>query len=49
MGKVTQGKSKLFHYADGAIKWDYKDRNAFFGEFTTKGTIETAAAEAPKP
>ena len=37
MGKVTQGKSKTFHYADGATKWDYKDRNAFFGEFTTKG------------
>src|SRR5262249_35253173 len=33
---VTQGKSKTFHYADGPVKWDYKDRNAFFGDFATK-------------
>jgi hypothetical protein len=44
---VTQGKSKSFHYADGSVKWDYKDRNAFFGDFATKGTL-TAAAEPTK-
>jgi hypothetical protein len=43
MGKVTQGKSASFHYADGATKWDYKDRNAYFGEFAHKATV----AEAP--
>jgi hypothetical protein len=43
---VTQGRSRSFHYADGPTKWDYKDRNAFFGEFTHKGTL--AAAE-PAP
>jgi hypothetical protein len=45
MGKVTQGKSLSFHYADGATKWDYKERNAYFGEFAHKATV--AAAEAP--
>jgi hypothetical protein len=44
MGVVTQGKSVSFHYADGTTKWDYKDRNAFFGEFAHKATV--AAAEA---
>jgi hypothetical protein len=39
IGKVTQGKSASFHYVDGPIKWDYKDRNAFFGEFTHKATF----------
>jgi len=41
---VTQGKSNSFHYEDGDTKWDYKDRNAFFGEFATKGKV----AMAPK-
>jgi len=42
---VNQGKSKSFHYADGPVKWDYKDRNAFFADFATKGSA--AAPEAP--
>src|SRR5262249_26620631 len=45
MGKVTQGRSKRFHCAEGMIKWDYKDKNAFFGEFATKGSFELAASE----
>ena len=36
---VTQGRSNSFHYADGAIKWDYKDRNAFFGVFNHRSTF----------
>jgi hypothetical protein len=44
MPSVTQGKSKTFHYADGPVKWDYTDRNAFFSEFNTKGQAEAAAA-----
>jgi hypothetical protein len=40
----TQGRSASFHYADGPVKWDYKDRNAFFGEFTHKTTLPAAAA-----
>jgi hypothetical protein len=43
---VTQGKSTQFHYAEGAIKWDYKERNAFFGEFKTKGTASAEPAKA---
>lgn len=42
----TQGKSRTFHYADGPVKWDYKERNAFFGEFANK-TVLAAAAPAP--
>ncbi|HVP67178.1 MAG TPA: DUF1326 domain-containing protein [Anaeromyxobacteraceae bacterium] len=40
---VTQGKSVTFHYADGDTHWDYKDRNAFFGDFSTKGTVVVAS------
>jgi hypothetical protein len=47
MGKVTQGKSVSFHYADGATKWDYKERNAYFGEFAHKATLAAAAPAAP--
>lgn len=43
MGQVTQAKSKSFRYVDGKIKWDYKDRNSFFGEFKTKGALEPVA------
>jgi hypothetical protein len=42
MGAVQQGQSHGFHYADGAIKWDYKDRNAYFGEFTHKASLPAA-------
>ena len=49
MGKVTQAKSKSFHYVDGKIKWDYKERNAYFGEFTAKGALEAAPAAAAAP
>jgi hypothetical protein len=52
MGGLTQGRSRSFHYVDGATKWDYKDRNAFFGEFAHKATVaaaETAPAPAPAP
>jgi hypothetical protein len=34
---VTQGYSKVFRYADLGMSWEYKDRNAFFGTFATKG------------
>jgi hypothetical protein len=47
MGIVTQGRSRSFHYADGAVKWDYKDRNAFFGEFTHKAIVDASPAPAP--
>jgi len=47
MGPVTQGRSRSFHYADGPTKWDYKDRNAYFGEFTHKATLTAEAAPAP--
>src|SRR5262249_48051134 len=43
---ITQGKSHSFKYSDGATKWDYKDRNAFFGVINAKGTV--AAAEPAK-
>jgi hypothetical protein len=42
VGPVNQGKSKAFHYLDGATKWDYKERNAFIGEFTRKATLAAA-------
>jgi hypothetical protein len=42
---VTQGKSNSFHYADGSTAWDYKDRNAYFGRFSTKGTLAAAPAK----
>jgi hypothetical protein len=35
---VTQGYSKVFRYADLGLSWEYKDRNAFFGTFATKGS-----------
>jgi hypothetical protein len=41
---VTQAKSKSFHYVDGKLKWDYKDRNAYFGVFTAKGALQPAPA-----
>jgi hypothetical protein len=48
MGKETQGKSVSFHYADGPIKWDYKDRNAYFGDFKYAGMFSPPAAPAAK-
>jgi hypothetical protein len=47
IGKVTQGRSNSFHYTDGAFKWDYKDRNAYFGDFAQKATVAAAPAAAP--
>jgi hypothetical protein len=47
VGPVAQGKSNSFHYVDGTTKWDYKNRNAYLGPFTNKGTIAPAAAEKP--
>jgi hypothetical protein len=35
---VTQGYSKDFKYSDYGVNWEYKNRNAFFGSFATKGT-----------
>jgi hypothetical protein len=46
--KTTQGKSNSFHYVDGPVKWDYKDRNAFFGEISHKATLAAAAEPAAK-
>jgi hypothetical protein len=45
---VTQGKSTSFHYEDGDTKWDYKERNAYFADFATKGKLAAAAAPAKK-
>jgi hypothetical protein len=45
MTSTTQGKSNTFHYVDGPVKWDYKEKNAFFGEFTHKTTLAAAAAK----
>lgn len=36
---LTQGFSHSFKYDDYGTKWEYKDRNAFFGVFNTKGTL----------
>jgi hypothetical protein len=45
---VSQGQSHAFHYDDLGVKWDYKDRNAFFSTFASKGIIapEKAAEKA---
>ena len=37
--RVTQGHSLSFHYDDLGAKWDYKDRNAFFGQAEASGTV----------
>ena len=37
--KVTQGHSLSFHYDDLGVKWNYKNRNAFFGEAEARGTL----------
>ena len=39
--KVTQGHSLSFHYDDLGVKWEYKDRNAFFGDAAASGTVPT--------
>jgi hypothetical protein len=39
VGGITQGYSHRFTYDDYDTKWDYKDRNAFFGTFHSKGTL----------
>lgn len=44
INKVTQGHSMSFHYDDLGVKWEYKNRNAFFGEANAKGTVPAAAA-----
>lgn len=44
--EVTQGYSHTFKYDDHGRKWEYKDRNAFFGKFQTKGTLPTNGAAA---
>jgi hypothetical protein len=36
---------KVFRYADLGMSWEYKDRNASFGTFATKGV--GAAVSAP--
>jgi len=41
---VTQGYSKVFRYADLGMSWEYKDRNAFFGTFATKGVGPAVSA-----
>jgi hypothetical protein len=43
----TQGRSHAFHYDDYGVKWDYKDRNAFFSTFKSKGVTKAAAARPP--
>lgn len=43
--EVTQGHSTFFHYDDLGVKWDYKNRNAFFGKVAVSGTVPAPAAE----
>ncbi|HTO87149.1 MAG TPA: DUF1326 domain-containing protein [Thermoanaerobaculia bacterium] len=40
--EVTQGHSVSFHYDDLGVKWDYKNRNAFFGEASAQGSVPEA-------
>jgi hypothetical protein len=42
--KVTQGHSMSFRYDDLGVKWEYKGRNAFFGEASAQGTVPAPAA-----
>jgi hypothetical protein len=44
--EVTQGHSLSFHYDDLGVQWDYKDRNAFFGEASAQGTVPSPVAAA---
>jgi hypothetical protein len=37
--RVTQGHSMSFHYDDLGVTWDYKNRNAFFGEAEAHGVV----------
>lgn len=45
---ISQGISKGFHYADAKMTWDYKERNAFFGTISAKGSVPAAEAAAAK-
>src|SRR6185436_5767387 len=36
---TTQGFSKKFTYEDYGVKWDYKERNSFFGRISAKGKL----------
>lgn len=40
---ITQGISKTFHYDDLGTKWDYQERNAFFGKVAAKGALAAAS------
>jgi hypothetical protein len=44
INKVTQGHSMSFRYDDLGVKWEYKDRNAFFGETSAQGTVPAPEA-----
>jgi hypothetical protein len=46
---VTQGHSRSFHYDDLGVKWDYQNRNAFFGTFTVAGPIPAPAGAPNHP
>jgi hypothetical protein len=39
INKVTQGHSLSFHYDDLGVKWEYKGKNAFFGEANAQGIV----------
>ena len=39
ISQVTQGHSVSFRYDDLGVKWEYKNRNAFFGEAHAHGTV----------
>jgi hypothetical protein len=43
---VTQGYSKAFTYSDLGLSWQYKDRNALFGTFSTTGVGPAAQPAA---
>ncbi len=42
INNVTQGHSLHFRYDDFGIRWEYKNRNAFFGEVAASGTVPIA-------
>jgi hypothetical protein len=42
---ISQGLGHKFHYDDLGAKWDYTERNAFFGDVAAKGSLAPTAAE----
>jgi hypothetical protein len=45
---ISQGIGHTFHYDDLGSKWDYTERNAFFGDVAARGSLQTKVAEATR-